>query len=243
MSFVPGFKRPNFGLWTPRALFLSGAAGAWYDPSDVGTLFQDAAGTTPVTSDGDPVGLMLDKSGHGNDVSQSTTASKPTYRTDGVLHWLEFDGVDDYLVAIYPTAQPFTQVVAVGDVTTNGTGNTLIGGGTGNDSLIYDYASSPAGELALFAGSQLLLGPHPASKFLISGLYNTTGSEGAYNGSPIIAGSVGPADGTGTVIGSRYNGGNPAQFNFFGFVKFSSPTDTKRTQAERYLAKLAAVAL
>ena len=36
--------------------------GAWYDPSDLTTLYQDAAGTTPVTGTGQPVGLMLDKS-------------------------------------------------------------------------------------------------------------------------------------------------------------------------------------
>ena len=35
--------------------------GAWYDPSDSATVFQDAAGTTPAGV-GDPVGLILDKS-------------------------------------------------------------------------------------------------------------------------------------------------------------------------------------
>lgn len=36
--------------------------GAWFDPSDLSTLFQDAAGTTPVTAVEQPVGLWLDKS-------------------------------------------------------------------------------------------------------------------------------------------------------------------------------------
>lgn len=36
--------------------------GVWYDPSDLSTLFQDAAGTIPVTAAGQPVGLILDKS-------------------------------------------------------------------------------------------------------------------------------------------------------------------------------------
>jgi len=44
------------------ALFASGEQGAWYDPSDLSTMFQDSAGTTPVTEDGQPVGLILDKS-------------------------------------------------------------------------------------------------------------------------------------------------------------------------------------
>ena len=45
-----------------RALFAAGEQGVWYDPSDLSTLFQDAAGTTPVTAVEQPVGLMLDKS-------------------------------------------------------------------------------------------------------------------------------------------------------------------------------------
>ena len=36
--------------------------GAWFDPSDLSTLYQDAAGTVPVTAVGQPVGLVLDKS-------------------------------------------------------------------------------------------------------------------------------------------------------------------------------------
>jgi len=46
----------------PLALFNNGEQGVWYDPSDLSTLFQDAAGTTPVTAVEQPVGLMLDKS-------------------------------------------------------------------------------------------------------------------------------------------------------------------------------------
>ena len=50
-------------IFTPSALFLDGSTqGVWYDPSDNTTLFQDAAGTIPVTAVEQPVGLMLDKS-------------------------------------------------------------------------------------------------------------------------------------------------------------------------------------
>lgn len=45
----------------PRSLFAAGEQGFWYDPSDFSTMFQDAAGTTPVTALGQSVGLMLDK--------------------------------------------------------------------------------------------------------------------------------------------------------------------------------------
>src|SRR5690554_962627 len=92
----------------PLSLFSNGEQGAWYDPSDLTTLYQDSAGTTPVTADGDPVGRMLDKSGNGNHADQSVAASRPIYRTDGVLHWLEFDGVDDSL-RLPPWSSPFTE--------------------------------------------------------------------------------------------------------------------------------------
>lgn len=43
-------------------LFANGEQGVWYDPSDISTLFQDTAGTIPVTGVEQPVGLMLAKS-------------------------------------------------------------------------------------------------------------------------------------------------------------------------------------
>ena len=52
------------GRLNPLSWFAAGEQGAWYDPSDLTTLFQDSAGTTPVTLSPmeQPVGLMLDKS-------------------------------------------------------------------------------------------------------------------------------------------------------------------------------------
>ena len=68
--FITSGKNPSHGrlstvglrAFNPLSLFLAGEQGAWYDPSDLTTLFQDSAGTTPVTAVEQPVGLMLDKS-------------------------------------------------------------------------------------------------------------------------------------------------------------------------------------
>ena len=62
------------GVWSPLSLFAAGEQGAWYDPSDLSTLYHDAAGTTPVTAVEQRVGLMLDKSGRDNHAFQATTA-------------------------------------------------------------------------------------------------------------------------------------------------------------------------
>jgi hypothetical protein len=61
----------------PGSLFANSEQGVWYDPSDMSTLFQDSAGTTPVTAVEQPVGLILDKSGRGNHASQSTSTARP----------------------------------------------------------------------------------------------------------------------------------------------------------------------
>ncbi len=63
--------------WSPLTLFAASEVGVWYDPSDFSTLFQDSAGTTPVTAVGDPVGKILDKSGNGKHATQATAASRP----------------------------------------------------------------------------------------------------------------------------------------------------------------------
>ena len=94
---ITRIDRAGAAGFSPLSLFASGEVGAWYDPSDLSTMFQDSAGTTPVTADGQPVGLILDKSGRGNHASQATTAARPLYKTDGTYHWLKFDGVDDTL--------------------------------------------------------------------------------------------------------------------------------------------------
>ena len=83
--------------FSPADLFANGEQGAWYDPSDLTTMFQDRAGTTPVTADGQTVGKVLDKSGRGNHATAPSDAARPLYKTDGTYHWMQFDGVDDGL--------------------------------------------------------------------------------------------------------------------------------------------------
>lgn len=85
--------------FSPASLFSSGEQGVWYDPSDFSTLFQDAAGTIPVTAVEQPVGKMLDKSGRGNHATQATVTKRPTLEQDANgCYYLRFDGVDDSLV-------------------------------------------------------------------------------------------------------------------------------------------------
>ena len=81
----------------PVSLFANGEAGAVIDPSDFSTMFQDSAGTIPVTSVGQPVGLIKNRVGDFAHFAQNTTTKRPILRQDGGLYYLDFDGVDDWM--------------------------------------------------------------------------------------------------------------------------------------------------
>ncbi len=69
----------------------------WIDTSDMATLFQDSARTTPVATAADPIGGVADKSGSARHLLQATGAARPAFRqTAGKNAW-ENDGVDDVL--------------------------------------------------------------------------------------------------------------------------------------------------
>ena len=99
VGFGGGFRKIGFdsSIFDPVTLFADGKQGVFYDPSKLSSLWQNAARTIPVTADGDPVGCMDDLSGNSNHATQSVSVARPIYKTDGILHWLQFDGVDDYL--------------------------------------------------------------------------------------------------------------------------------------------------
>ena len=73
---VTGSRR----AWSPADL---ASLGAWFDPSDLSTMFNDSAGTTPVAVPGtvadsaNPVGLIQDKSVNDRHASQSTSTARP----------------------------------------------------------------------------------------------------------------------------------------------------------------------
>ena len=71
----------------PLSLFANGEPGFWLDPSDLSTMFQTSAGTTPVTAVEQPVGRINDKSGRGCNFTQSTAGVRPVLsaRVNGFL--------------------------------------------------------------------------------------------------------------------------------------------------------------
>jgi len=89
------------GGFDPTSLFAASQQGLLYEAFDISTLFQDSAGTTPVTASGQPVGEMLVKLGNGNHATQATAARRLTYQTGPARATL--DKVDDRLLVTVPT--------------------------------------------------------------------------------------------------------------------------------------------
>lgn len=82
--------------WTPANLFTASDTGGWYDFSDTGTLYQDSAGTTPVTATGQNIGRVVPKvgSGAGFNFTQSTSSARPVYTLNSGQGYALFDGGD-----------------------------------------------------------------------------------------------------------------------------------------------------
>jgi hypothetical protein len=118
------------------SLFAASEKGAWYDPSDIITLFQDVAGTIPVTTSGQLVARMNDKSGNNAHATQSDVDKRPIYYNyPGTAYSaLNFDGVNDFMVT---SALNFTGTNKV----TATTGFHLIPPGTGTSRIMIEFGA------------------------------------------------------------------------------------------------------
>jgi len=96
MGISLGLQQRGGGGFSPASLFAAGEAGDWFDPSDLSKMWQDTAGTTPITADSQTVARIDGQEGVVS-LRQVTAASRPQYKTSGGLHWLQFDGTDDGL--------------------------------------------------------------------------------------------------------------------------------------------------
>lgn len=64
------------------ALFANAEKGMVYYPRDLATVFQDRAGTTPGTANGQPFGKILDKSGNDNHATAPSDGARPKLLVD-----------------------------------------------------------------------------------------------------------------------------------------------------------------
>lgn len=188
----------------------------WFDADGLPTLFQDSAKTTPVTSDGDPVGAWVDQAGSVDEALQTVTAAKPTYRASVALLGnqpaLEFDG-GDYLQGAFSAtlAQPNT-VFAVGRFTATTNRIMFDGDDAGNRHVFWANALSSDWEMlaaTLLTGSAANTNAH-----IFTILYDGVSSAFYVDGTVDASGDAGLHSMDGITIGTQHG----VAASFLGFI-------------------------
>lgn len=234
-GLVPILFAPRFN---PLSLFAGGVGGIWYDPSDLSTLFQDDGGTIPVTADGDPVGLILDKSGNGKHASQVTAGLRPFYKTAGGLKWLLFDGTDDTMLNAPPAADVAICAAVRPGVLSSYRGIFATVSGSPGASMFANLAS---GKWGTYSGSD-----RSANSTLASGADYVLTMEGLATG---LYRLNGVSDGTYAATGGQgvphFGGEITQEFpgRIYGMIARAALFGTKLRLVERYLAKKAGMSL
>lgn len=220
-----------YALFSPISLFADGKQGVWYDPSDKSTLFQDVAGTIPVTKDGDPVGKMLDKSGNGNHAIQSISSSRPIYRKDTFNSYLFFDGTDDFMKSTYASAVTSPSTLALGiDVKSLPSAKVFV---TGFSDGRHQISNTSAGLLGAYGGTGSILSDATklGMNILVSHL-NGTFSDLVDN-NKVKKGSLSSNSIKGMTIGALWDGSFNVNADFYGIIQVEGLADT--TDLQKYL--------
>jgi hypothetical protein len=195
---------PAGGGFDPTALFSGNTGGYWDVALAVanGDIYQDAAGTTPAASDGDPVDRIDDYSGNGNTLVSNGGSGRPTLRNSGAQWWLAFNGTSHYLQAAFTLAQPYTRVSAAQQVSWTG-GDRLWDGKTSNGGILFQNGTTP--QVYMFAGSS-----NPFSSAMTVGanhvvteIFDGASSVLAIDNNGDNTGNPGSADPDGATIGAR----------------------------------------
>ncbi len=213
----------------------SGTVGPFLDPFDMSTLFQDAAGTTPVTASGQPVHLMLDKSGLGLHFS----GVDGVFHEVGDLRFVRFNGSSAYLRCLFTAAQPIDRISAIRQISWTGN-DQIFGAGAGGDRcILYQHSATP--RVSIYAGT-VLAGPTTVAideTAIITERYDGNSSRVCKNSDAYITGAAGATVPGGMTIGASWNGAQFGNFDFFGCVVKHSSTVMTDTQIEEYKAYLA----
>lgn len=226
----------------------------WLDASDASTITQDGSNN---------VSQWNDKSGKGNNVTQTTAANRPAYTTAGQrgMNVVTFDGSNDFLTTPTLTiSQPYT-IIWAGRSNGNAPGGDVNGpyccDGTTSTTRVAigwngDGTSATNGRLFSFAGTAVIQAASGTQAYnawsVVSAVYNGSSSLLRANAVQIGTGNPGSTAISALRLGDRFSS-IPSAFTAFkgpwgAFLIYSRALPTAELLAlERYLAALWAIAL
>lgn len=157
------------------------------DADDTSTLFQTITGTTS-PADGQPIGTWNDKSGGAfNLTAAANDTTRPTYRTNSGLPYVEFDGTNDILrrlaaLGMY-SGGACTIMIAMRTLTATQSSNNLtfvMEGNSASNNAVYSFGSSnPTGVVPLVRDN---------TATALSGTTSTLLSANALDGADVVIG-------------------------------------------------------
>lgn len=171
-KYAPYGSQTNYGIEISTPLAIPNC-GLWFDFNDISTLFQDTARTTPVTTNGQNIAGVTDKSGSGNHGS-SASPTKPTYNTGGFLGKC-FTTTVGYLTTSYVPATGNGSRTICALITGNDTGAAGVYFGYGTNSSGQLYAARKFGvpfKLNIDYNGSLLVGNAILANNMIIMRYN-----------------------------------------------------------------------
>lgn len=230
-SIWPGMtlaQREGVGAFSPASIFAGGKAGAFYDPFVLSSLTQGEDGTTPVTATDQVVGRAADQSGNANHWLQQSPTLKPLYKTAGGLHWLQSDGLDDYLRSLFVPGATWTRITAIRQIAYGGVANARVyGGGNANAGNLLQPSS---GNLQMFGGS---FGGSVAAAigtdYVVSEIWNGGGSSLAINNGTPGAGDPGATAPGGWTFGASSTNAVPTLTRFYGGIMVAGLLTAEQT--------------
>lgn len=228
----------------PASLFAAAQAGGWFDPSDLSTLWQDTAATIPVTSPGQPVARIDDKSGNGNHMTQAAAASMPSYQLDSQGNsYLLFDGADDFISSSLAPAMPFDRISAIRQVSWGL--NDRIFSSANEGCRLFQNSASP--QLRIYAGSSTVVanGDLAVGKNgIVTERLVANAGQLAVDNRPYVSGDFGSTAPTSLVVGGRATGASAANIRLYGLIiRAGSLTDEEIAGARDWLASRSGVSL
>ncbi len=172
------------------------------DYSDLSMLFQDAAGTFPVTSHGDRIRRVNNKGTAGSYWLAPSDDASPKYQTDGTHHWAESDGANDVLIfqGTIPFSVDVFEAVAFRTISHSHSFAHIInyrGGGSSDPQqrqpLIFTPSGSPNQVTVSFGGPQM--GVDTGSSIvgkdvIVTASNDPTGQRANVNGNTVSAAGV-----------------------------------------------------
>lgn len=210
------------------------SASEWLDWSSLATLFQDSARTTPVASDGDPIGAASDKSGASRHVIQATSSKRFTWKAaiQNGLGVGRSDGSDDFLQygggAV--GAQPI-RLFFVANVRTSGALRVFLDGGPGNDQIYLSDWFTGANKVEMFGGSTFVNYAEVTGAFhLYEFFFSGASSAALLDGASVATGNPGSNGfASGLTIGTASPGNFAAAIDAGELVIFAGAAATALT--------------